>query len=160
MKEIVLAGGCFWGVEAYLNLIPGVTHTKAVYANGITKNPTYEDVLTGQTKFVEAVYIEYNEKILSLQQLIEAYWKIIDPTLLNQQGPDMGEQYRTGIYYVDEDDLATIKISLSLEQKKYTKPIVTEIKPLENFFIAEEYHQQYLRKNPNGYCHINLSLYK
>jgi peptide-methionine (S)-S-oxide reductase len=160
MKELVLAGGCFWGVEAYFQLLSGVLYTKVGYANGFTEQPTYEAVLTNQTGYAEAVYIEYDEKILSLQQLLEAYWKIVDPTLKDQQGPDIGNQYRTGIYYLEEEDLLTIQISLQFEQKNYSKPIITEIEPLKNFFLAEEYHQDYLKKNPKGYCHINLPKYQ
>ena len=157
MKKIVIAGGCFWGVEAYMERLAGVTFTKVGYANGLTENPTYEEVCRGTTGHVEAVWIEYDEEILSLKQLLQSFWHIIDPTLLNRQGPDIGHQYRTGVYYTDPNDRADLEASKKKEQEKYDRPIVTEIKPLAVFYDAEEYHQKYLQKNPNGYCHIDLS---
>ncbi|NLM44801.1 MAG: peptide-methionine (S)-S-oxide reductase MsrA [Clostridiales bacterium] len=156
MKEIVLAGGCFWGVEEYLSRIEGVLETKVGYANGWTENPTYEDVKTGATGHAESCYIKYDETQISLEELLKRFWSVIDPTVLNRQGPDIGTQYRTGIYYTDKEDLAIIKASLDEEQKKYDKSIVTEIEPLKCFYDAEEYHQKYLKKNPGGYCHIKL----
>lgn len=158
MKKIVLCGGCFWGVEAYFNTIKGVIKTKVGYANGNTKNPTYEEVCSNLTGFAEACYIEYNPNEISLEKLLEAYWKIVDPTIKNRQGNDIGTQYRTGIYYMDEEDLKIILESKKEEQKKYKDTIVTEIEPLKNFYEAEEYHQKYLEKNPNGYCHIPREL--
>ncbi|WP_416198311.1 MAG: Peptide methionine sulfoxide reductase MsrA [Sporanaerobacter sp.] len=156
MKEIVLAGGCFWGVEEYMSRIDGVVETKVGYANGMKENPTYEEVCTGLTGHAEACYIKYDENIISLNELLNRFWRIIDPTSLNKQGGDLGHQYRTGIYYIDEEDLDTIEKSFKEIEKKYEKAIVTEVKPLSCFYIAEEYHQKYLKKNPNGYCHINL----
>lgn len=160
MKEIILAGGCFWGVEAYFKLIDGVQDTTVGYANGHKDNPTYEEVCKKDTGHAEVVKVIYDNTQLSLERLLEAYFHIIDPTILNRQGPDVGEQYRTGIYYTDHDDLDTIRTFVESEQKKYTEPIVTEIKPLMNFFDAEKYHQDYLDKNPNGYCHIPLDTLK
>ena len=156
MKEIVLAGGCFWGVEEYLSRIKGVLETKVGYANGNTENPSYEDVKTGTTGHAEACYVKYDEEQLPLEELLKKFWAVIDPTVLNRQGPDEGTQYRTGIYYIDEEDLPIIKASLEEEQKKYEDPIVTEVEPLKCFYDAEEYHQKYLKKNPGGYCHIKL----
>lgn len=157
MKEIYLAGGCFWGVEEYMSRIDGVVDTEVGYANGTKANPTYEEVCTGTTCHAETTYIKYDEKIISLEELLTRFWNIIDPTLLNRQGPDIGNQYRTGIYYVDEEDLYLINKTLEEQKTKYTKPIVTEILPLKSFYKAEEYHQDYLKKNPGGYCHIDLS---
>lgn len=156
MKEIVLAGGCFWGVEEFLSRIKGVTETEVGYANGRTENPTYEQVCNLNTGFAEAVYIKYDENLLSLEDLLEEYWGIVDPTVLNRQGPDVGSQYRTGIYYLDERDRDIIVKSRDNIQKSYEKKVVTEIEPLKNYYKAEEYHQKYLKKNPNGYCHIKL----
>lgn len=156
MKEIVLAGGCFWGVEEYFSRIPGVVKTTVGYANGTAIDPTYEQVCTGTTNHTEAVRIEYDEFVLPLSKLLDAYWQIIDPTVLNRQGPDKGTQYRTGIYHYNEADIEIIQDSLASEQNRYLEPIVTETQPLRNFFNAEEYHQRYLKKNPNGYCHIKL----
>ncbi|EOD01036.1 peptide-methionine (S)-S-oxide reductase MsrA [Caldisalinibacter kiritimatiensis] len=158
MKEIVLAGGCFWGIEAYFSRIEGVIETKVGYANGHVENPTYEQVKTSTTGHAEACHIKYEESIINLEELLNKFWKIIDPTLLNQQGADKGSQYRTGIYYIDESDLSIILKTKEELQKHYDKPIVTEIEPLKCFYLAEEYHQKYLEKNPNGYCHIDLSL--
>ncbi|MBZ4668873.1 MAG: peptide-methionine (S)-S-oxide reductase [Epulopiscium sp.] len=156
MKQIVLAGGCFWGVEEYFSRIPGVVETKVGYANGTVPNPTYEQVKTSATGHAESVYIQYDEHKINLEEILEKYWEIIDPTVLNRQGPDIGSQYRTGIFFIHPDDEEIIKKSKNEEQKKYDQPIVTEIKPLKSFYPAEEYHQKYLKKNPNGYCHIKL----
>ncbi len=156
MKKIVFAGGCFWGIEAYFKRIDGVVATEVGYANGNVENPDYKMVCRGGTGFAEACMLEYDESRLSLEALLDAFWKVIDPTVVNRQGPDIGSQYRTGIYYLDTEDLDTILKSRDLEQKKYSKKIVTEIQPLRNFYEAEEYHQDYLDKNPGGYCHIKL----
>lgn len=158
MKKIVLAGGCFWGVEAYFGKKAGVLKTLVGYGNGLTENPTYEEVCTHKTGFAEVCYIEYDESILSLEELLKLYWKIVDPTVENRQGHDIGNQYRTGIYYYDVSDLEIILTSKNKIQEKYSDPVVTEIIPVENFYVAEEYHQKYLVKNPKGYCHIPLDL--
>lgn len=156
MKKIVLAGGCFWGVEEFLSRINGVIETEVGYANGRTLNPTYEDVCNKNTYFAESCYVTYDENIVSLEEILKEYWSIINPTSLNKQGNDVGSQYRTGIYYLDEEDLDTIIKSKSEIQKNYDKKIVTEVKPLVNYYKAEDYHQKYLKKNPNGYCHIKF----
>lgn len=156
MKKIVFAGGCFWGIEAYFKRIDGVVATEVGYANGNVENPDYKMVCRGGTGFAEACMLEYDESRLSLEALLDAFWKVIDPTVVDRQGPDIGSQYRTGIYYLDAEDLDTILKSRDLEQKKYSEKIVTEIQPLRNFYEAEEYHQDYLDKNPGGYCHIKL----
>lgn len=158
MKKIVLAGGCFWGVEAYMSRIIGVLETKVGYANGHLKDPTYEVVKTSTTGHTEACYIKYDEKNISLENLLYSFWKIINPIIKNQQGPDIGSQYRTGIYYMNDEDLNTILKTKEVVQKDYEGQIVTEIEPLKCFYDAEEYHQKYLEKNPNGYCHIDLSM--
>lgn len=156
MKRIVLGGGCFWGVEEFLSRINGIMNTEVGYANGRTENPTYEDVCYGNTYFAEVCLIDYDENIISLEEILNKFWSIIDPTTLNRQGNDIGSQYRTGIYYVDKADEEIIIKSVDNLQKNYIKKIATEIKPLENYYKAEEYHQRYLKKNPNGYCHIHL----
>jgi peptide-methionine (S)-S-oxide reductase len=156
MKRIVLGGGCFWGVEEFFTRINGVMNTEVGYANGRTENPTYEDVCYGNTYFAEVCLIDYDENIISLEEILNKFWSIIDPTTLNRQGNDIGSQYRTGIYYVDKADEEIIIKSVDNLQKNYIKKIATEIKPLENYYKAEEYHQRYLKKNPNGYCHIHL----
>lgn len=156
MKSICLAGGCFWGVEEFFSRIPGVMTTTVGYANGQAENPTYEQVCRHTTGHSEACLIEYDEHKVTLDQLLEKYWSVVDPTTVDRQGHDRGNQYRTGIYYQDEADLDTILQSRQAVQTQYAKPVVTEVEPLRKFFNAEEYHQDYLKKNPGGYCHIKL----
>ena len=160
MKEIYVAGGCFWGTEHYLKQIEGVTATEVGYANGIIKNPTYEDVCTDKTQFAEAVHITYDPKVISLDFLLGLYFKSIDPTSINKQGNDRGSQYRTGVYYTDPADLPTIKKVFEEEQKQIHGKIAVEVKPLKNFYTAEEYHQDYLDKHPTGYCHLPAALFE
>lgn len=157
MKKIVLGGGCFWGLEKFFVMIPGVVKTEVGYANGKTENPTYEEVCYNDTNFVEVCYITYDEKLVSLDTLLDKFWSVIDPTTLNRQAGDVGTQYRSGIYYIDESDLDIVNKSKIKIQEQYMKPIVTEVKPLEKYYVAEEYHQNYLEKNPNGYCHIKFN---
>lgn len=157
MKEIVLAGGCFWGVEEYISRVSGIIETKVGYANGTKENPTYEEVCTNTTGHAEAVYIKFDENIISLEDLLNRFWRIIDPTLKNRQGPDIGSQYRTGIYYIDKKDLPIIMKTYNEQKGKYGGKIATEVELLKVFYDAEEYHQKYLKKNPGGYCHIDLN---
>lgn len=157
MKEIYLAGGCFWGVEEYMSRIDGVVDTEVGYANGTKENPTYKEVCTGTTGHAETTYVKFDENIISLETLLNRFWRIIDPTLLNRQGGDIGNQYRTGIYYIDKEDLPIINKTLEEQKPKYDKPIVTEILELRSFYPAEDYHQDYLKKNPGGYCHIDMN---
>ena len=154
MSEIYLAGGCFWGLEKYMASIPGVISTQVGYANGRTSNPSYEEVCYANTGHAETVKVEYDPKLLGLEFLLDLYYEVIDPLAVNRQGPDIGAQYRTGIYYLDKNDRPLIEASLDRLQKKYNMPIAIELKELENFYPAEEYHQKYLDKNPGGYCHI------
>lgn len=158
MKEIALAGGCFWGVDEFFSRKEGVLTTKSGYSNGHVEKPTYEEVCTGETGHAETVYLTYDDEIISLETILEKFFKVIDPTSLNRQGNDRGTQYRTGIYFVDPQDEALIKSFIEGKRSKYAKPIVVEVEPLKNFFDAEEYHQDYLKKNPRGYCHIDLSI--
>lgn len=160
MKTIYLAGGCFWGVQRFFDNINGVEETICGYANGKTENPTYEQVKSQQSGHSETVKITYNEKIISLEKLLTYYYKIIDPTSLNKQGEDEGISYRSGIYYINEDDQTIIKTITKKEQEKYENKIVVEILPLYQFYKAEEYHQKYLEKNPHGYCHIPIHLFE
>lgn len=160
MKEIYLAGGCFWGVEKYASLLKGVKKTQTGYANGFVDNPTYELVCLGNTGFAEAVKVEYDENVITLDWLLEMFFKVIDPTSLNKQGADEGVQYRTGVYYIDSADKSIIERSIQQLKKLYKKQIVVEVMPLKNFFAAEDYHQNYLGKNPEGYCHINYSAFE
>lgn len=158
MKEIYLAGGCFWGVDAYFQRIDGIVETESGYANGNTENPTYEEVCRMNTGFAEAVKLIYDETVIALPEVLQRYFKIIDPTTIDRQGGDTGNQYRTGIYFVDPLDEVVIKDQLDQLAKKYEDKIQVEVMPLQNYYKAEEYHQDYLKKNPRGYCHINLAL--
>ena len=154
MKEIYLAGGCFWGTEHYFKQIRGVISTTTGYANGNIDNPTYEQVYTDSTGYAETVHIVYNPEIVSLTLLLEMFFRSIDPTSLNRQGEDYGTRYRTGIYYTSEEDIATIKDVYNNVERIIGKPLMVEVEPLRNFYPAEDYHQDYLDKNPRGYCHI------
>ena len=160
MKEIYLAGGCFWGTEHYFKQIDGVLETETGFANGNTDNPTYEEVYTDTTGYAETVRVAYDETKVSLEFLIDMFFHAIDPTLLNRQGHDEGTRYRTGVYYTDETELPVIKRIFNEKQKLYDQPIVTEIAPLRNFFPADEYHQNYLDKHPDGYCHLPVELFE
>lgn len=158
MKRIVLAGGCFWGVEAYMRRVDGVVGVTVGYANGRTPHPTYQQVKMGGTGYAEACAIEYDPGVISLRTLLRHFLRIIDPTTLNRQGGDMGSQYRTAIFYGTGSEEALARELLALEPKKWDDPIVTAVEPLVNFYPAEEYHQDYLTKNPCGYCHVNMYL--
>lgn len=158
MEEIYLAGGCFWGVEGYMDRIEGVVSATSGYANGNTSKPSYEDVIGKNTGHAETVQVIYDPEKTDLVNILLYYFKVIDPTVLNRQGNDRGTQYRTGIYYTDDSQIEIIEKMIEEEQKRYNKPIVTEIEALDNFYIAEDYHQDYLAKNPGGYCHIDLNL--
>ena len=160
MKEIYLAGGCFWGTEHYLKQIRGVVATEVGYANGQGENPTYEEVYTDTTGFVECVKVEYDPEILPLERVVELYFHSIDPQSLNKQGNDIGTRYRTGIYYTDPSDRVTIEEVYRAVECKVGGEIVVELEPLRNFYTAEEYHQDYLDKNPAGYCHLPYYLFE
>ncbi len=154
-KEIYLAGGCFWGAQAYIDQIDGVEYTSVGYANGKSGQTDYNSIK--KTGHAETVYVVYDPEKITLEELLGYYYQIIDPTSLNKQGNDIGIQYRTGIYYVDEDNKKIIESVTANEQAKFSEKIVTEIQPLANYVLAEDYHQDYLEKNPGGYCHIDLS---
>lgn len=156
MKEIYLAGGCFWGVEAYYKRMNGVEDTEVGYANSRMESPSYKEVCTGRTDAAETVKIIYDEEKITLEEILKALFKVIDPTLINRQGPDIGSQYRSGIYYTDEGDREIIEDFIENVKGDYKMPIATEVMKLENFYEAEDYHQDYLDKNPDGYCHIKL----
>lgn len=158
MKEIYFAGGCFWGTQHFLKQIRGVVSTAAGYANGEVGNPTYEQVYTDATGYAETVKVLYDPAKISLPVLVELYFRSIDPTLLNRQGGDVGTRYRTGIYYTSPDERPVIRAVYDRIASGYSAPLVVELMPLRNFYAAEEYHQDYLDKNPGGYCHIPYSL--
>lgn len=153
MKTLYLAGGCFWGAQRFFDQFDGVIETAVGYANGPTADPTYKDVCQN-SGHAETVRVVFDESVMPVKKLLEYYFMIIDPLSLNKQGGDEGVQYRTGVYYEDEALLPDIREAFALEQAKYSEPMAVELKQLENFYSAEEYHQKYLVKNPTGYCHI------
>jgi peptide methionine sulfoxide reductase msrA/msrB len=159
-KEIYLAGGCFWGTEQYLQHIKGILATEVGYANGNTENPTYEEVCRKDTGHAEAVKVEYEDTVIGLPYILELYYDVINPVSVNRQGGDVGSQYRTGIYYIDEQDVPVIEGSISKLQENYKEKIAIERLPLNNYYKAEEYHQKYLDKNPGGYCHIGADKFE
>lgn len=156
-KKICLAGGCFWGTEAYMRKLPGVEGTQTGYANSLVEFPTYEEVCSGETGAAEAVMVEYDSGEMPLALLLEGFFRTIDPTALNRQGNDRGTQYRSGVFWLDPDDERVVRDALARLQKRVAEPVVVECGPLRNFAPAEEYHQGYLDKNPFGYCHVNLA---
>ena len=158
-RSIYLAGGCFWGVEAYMERVEGVVDAVSGYANGDDKqpNPSYEQVIRG-SGHTEAVKVTYDADKTDLDTILKYYFRVIDPTSLNKQGNDRGVQYRSGIYYTDSKDKAVVDAAVAKLQDKYEQKIVVEHESLDNFYLAEMYHQDYLAKNPNGYCHVDLSL--
>ena len=159
-KIIYFAGGCFWGTAHLFSLVPGVSQAEAGYANSIVANPSYEEVCTGYTHAAETVKVVYDSDVNSLSSLIRLYFKSIDPLSLNKQGGDVGTQYRTGIYYSDPADAPVIEAEVATLARRHKQPLAIEFGPLENFYPAEEYHQDYLYKNPNGYCHVDPALFK
>ena len=160
MRKIWLAGGCFWGVEGYFQKLKGILDSTVGYGQGNTPEPTYKEVCSGTTGYTEVCEVVYNESIISLQDILDHFFRIIDPTTLNRQGNDRGPQYRSGIFYDDEKDLPIIDAFIDSRRASYRSPIVVEVQPFRNFYPAEEYHQDYLAKNPGGYCHVDMSLAK
>ena len=173
MKEIYLAGGCYWGVEKYISNIKGVSETTVGFANGDTEHPTYEQVRYENTGHAETVKVVYDEEQLPLSILLKLFYRIIDPTSVDKQGEDEGHQYRTGIYFTDAEDERIVRESLKELETKLkhqaekkaengrendtTAPLAIEACPLVHFYGAEEYHQKYLEKNPTGYCHVPIA---
>jgi peptide methionine sulfoxide reductase msrA/msrB len=155
VKTIYVAGGCFWGLEKYIGLVNGVVDTEVGYANGANASATYGD----GSGYAEAVKVVYDPTVAPLPFLLDLFYDAIEPTSVNRQGNDVGTEYRTGIYYADPADEAVIAQSLARLQTKYTQPIAVESGPLTNYARAEDYHQDYLKKNPSGYCHIPQKLF-
>ena len=160
IKDIFLAGGCFWGTEHYFKQIKGVTNTEVGFANGQTTYPTYEEVYTDTTGYAETVRIQYDDAVVDLKFLLQMFFKAIDPTSLNKQGHDEGTRYRTGVYYTADTDLPVIQEVFAEEQKNLDAPIAVEVEPLQSFYPADERHQDYLDKNPDGYCHLPVALFE
>jgi peptide-methionine (S)-S-oxide reductase len=152
-KSIVLGGGCFWCTEAVFSVINGITSTQPGYSGGTVQNPSYETVCEGGTGHAEAVRVEYDQDVISLQEILDVFFTMHDPTSLNKQGDDIGEQYRSVIFYSDKEDESVIRRTVEEVQKEYSKKVVTAIKPLKNFYPAETYHKDYFKKNPGSlYC--------
>lgn len=160
VKEVYFAGGCFWGTEHLFQQVRGVVGTDVGYANGKTKNPSYEEVISHTTGFTEAVKVRYDADEVDLKLLIKLYFKSIDPTTLNRQGNDVGDNYRSGIYFTDKNTETVVKAEVEKLAKNYSKPVVVEVETLKNFYRAEDYHQDYLNANPGGYCHIEPGLFE
>ena len=154
MAEIYLAGGCFWGLEEYFSRISGVLQTSVGYANGQVETTNYQ--LIKETDHAETVQVVYDEKVVSLREILLYYFRVIDPLSVNQQGNDRGRQYRTGIYYLDEEDLPTIYTLVQEQERMLGRKIAVEVEKLRHYILAEDYHQDYLKKNPGGYCHIDV----
>ena len=159
MKEIYFAGGCFWGVEHFFKGVDGVAEAMPGYANGNTENPTYKEVYTDTTGFAETVRVRYNPERVSLDFLTRMFFTVTDPLTLNRQGHDEGTRYRSGVFYVNEEDRPVIEAVFQDVSAKLGVPLVTQLEPLKNFYSAEEYHQNYLDKNPEGYCHLSLKTF-
>lgn len=155
MAEIYLAGGCFWGLEEYFSRIEGVEETTVGYANGQVESTNYQ--LIHQTDHAETVQVAYDEKRLSLRELLLYYFRVIDPLSVNKQGNDVGRQYRTGVYYVREADRSIIEQVFAEQEEQLGQKLAVELEPLKHYILAEDYHQDYLKKNPTGYCHINVN---
>ena len=154
MAEIYLAGGCFWGLEEYFSRISGVLQTSVGYANGQVETTNYQ--LIKETDHAETVQVIYDENAVSLREILLYYFRVIDPLSVNQQGNDRGRQYRTGIYYKDEEDLPTIYTLVQEQERMLGRKIAVEVEKLRHYILAEDYHQDYLKKNPGGYCHIDV----
>ena len=155
MAEIYLAGGCFWGLEEYFSRIEGVEETTVGYANGQVESTNYQ--LIHQTDHAETVHLVYDEERVSLREILLYYFRVIDPLSLNKQGNDVGRQYRTGIYYTNQADKTVIEQVVAEQEKQLGQKIAVELEPLRHYVLAEDYHQDYLKKNPGGYCHINVN---
>ena len=160
MKEVFFAAGCFWGAQHFFAGVDGVKEAVAGYANGKGENPSYEQVYTDTTGFAETVRVSYDPERVSLKELTELYFTIIDPLSLNRQGGDIGTRYRTGVYYTDQAERATIEAVFQAEEKRLGEALAVELEPLKSFYLAEERHQDYLDKNPGGYCHVPLKTFR
>lgn len=158
---IYLAGGCFWGLEKYFKLIHGVADTEVGFVNGHTSDPTYKEVYTDQTGYAECVRVIFDDEALPLEKLLDFFFRAIDPTSENKQGEDIGTRYRCGIYYSPDspEDMDIIEAVYAEAEHRFGK-IFVEKGPMLTYYPAEEYHQDYLQKNPDGYCHLRPELYE
>lgn len=152
--KAIFAAGCFWGVQYYLDQVPGVTKSTVGYIGGQTQNPTYEDVCTHTTGHAEAVELEFDPEQVSYEMLLRHFFRLHDPTQLNRQGPDVGDQYRSAIFYIDDEQKQIAETVRDELQPSYDQPIVTQIVSAETFYAAEEYHQKFAKRTGRGMCHI------
>jgi len=157
MEQAIFAAGCFWGVQYYFDQVPGVTGTTVGYTGGTTENPTYEDVCAHTTGHAEAVLLEFDASKVSYETLVRQFFRMHDPTQLNRQGPDVGDNYRSAIFYVTDDQKEMAEKVLADVQPKFDQPIVTEIAPAGPFYRAEDYHQKYTEKTGRGACHVDYA---
>lgn len=153
-ERALFAAGCFWGVQYYFDQVPGVVKTTAVYTGGHTENPTYDEVATGRTGHAEAVLVEFDPKEVDYQTLVKQFFRLHDPTQLNRQGPDIGDEYRSAIFYFDQEQRKHAVQVRNQTQKAKDRPVVTEIKPAGPFYEAESYHQKFTEKTGMGMCHV------
>ena len=155
MKEIILGGGCFWCIEAVMRRVKGVKEAISGYAGGERPNPTYQQVCSGATGHAEVVKVIYDENEITLDELLDIFFSIHDPTTLNRQGADVGTQYRSVVYYENEEEKKAIEAAIARTQKEYSDPVITEVSPKPEFYPAEAYHQNYYDQNPmQGYCQV------
>ena len=159
-RDLYFAAGCFWGAQKFFSLVKGVTFTEVGFANGFTENPTYKEVYTDQTGYAETVHLQYDPSVITEERLTDLFLQAIDPLSLNKQGEDEGTRYRTGVYYVSEDQVPGIRAALDRTAEALGSALAVELLPLRNFYRAEEYHQDYLEKNPTGYCHLSPAIFK
>lgn len=157
MQQAIFAAGCFWGVQYYFDQVPGVTGTTAGYTGGTLENPTYEDVCSHTTGHAEAVLLEFDADKVSYETLVRQFFRMHEPTQLNRQGLDVGDNYRSAIFYVTDEQKVIAEKVLEELQPQYDQPIVTEITPAGPFYRAEEYHQKYTEKTGRGACHIEYA---
>ena len=157
-QKATFAGGCFWGIEKYFSEMKGIMSTRVGYTGGTVQNPTYEEVCAGGTGHAEAIEIAYDPSLVSYEELLEFFFRLHDPTTKNSQGPDVGSQYRSAIFYHKDAQKKAAERAVKLlnDSHIFRQPIVTEIEPAGEFYAAEEYHQKYLEQNPGGYCSIHL----
>lgn len=154
MAKALFGAGCFWGVQYYFDQVPGVSNSIVGYSGGHTKNPTYEEVCGHNTGHAEVVLIEFDQELVSYETLIQHFFRIHDPTQLNRQGLDIGDQYRSVVFYFDNEQKNVAQKIKTITQKRYSEPVVTEISKAREFYRAEEYHQKYAEKTGRGQCHV------
>ncbi len=159
-QDLYFAAGCFWGAQKFFAKVKGVTSTEVGFANGSTETPTYKEAYTDQTGYAETVHLQYDTEVITEERLKELFLKAIDPLSLNKQGEDEGTRYRTGVYFIDEAQVPGISAALYRCAAALSQPLAVELLPLRNFYRAEEYHQDYLEKNPTGYCHLSPAIFR